>query len=121
MISSLRSGRRAPTLFLSLLGILALPLASVSTTVPSPSSGSPPVPQLSSGLHPSTASGARKLYQRIHREALEHCGGQARASSDYRIESRDCYREAIANSVSQIDNPVLFTLHRTDVARLASR
>jgi UrcA family protein len=121
MISAPRSGRRAPTAFISLLAILALPLVSMSTTTRSPFAQSTSAMNLSTGLDPSTASGARKLYRRIHQAALVQCGGQMAVSSDYRIESQDCYREAVANAVAQLNNPVLFTIHRAEVARLASR
>src|SRR5262249_4127299 len=100
--------------------MLALSVGSVSALVPGTSNDNVQ-PLTDSRIDASTASGAKALYRRIHDRAFLRCGGKAGVISDYRIETSDCYRDAIANAVMTIDSPVLFTLHRSEVARLASR
>lgn len=120
MKSSFPSRRRARIAFACMLGMFAVSVGSVSALVPG-MSGNAAAQLPDSRIDTSTASGAKALYTSIHQTAFARCGGQAGVASDYRIEASDCYRDAVANAVSTIDSPVLFTLHRSEVARLASR
>src|SRR5262245_43928246 len=119
MKSSFAPRRRARIALACMSLMLAVSVGSVSALVP----GVPgdDAPRTDARVDATTASGAKALYRRIHDRAFLRCGGKARVISDYRIETSDCYRDAIANAVTTIDSPVLFTLHRSEVARLASR
>jgi UrcA family protein len=120
MKSSFPPHRRARIALACMLGMFAVSVGSVSTLVPGMSGNT--AQQLPDfRIDASTASGAKTLYRNIHQTAFARCGGQAGVISDYRIEASDCYRDAVANAVAALDSPVLFTLHRSEVARLASR
>jgi UrcA family protein len=120
MKSSFPPRRRARIVLACMVGMLAISVGSVSALAPGMSGDSvQQFPEVR--LDASTASGAKALYRNIHRTAFARCGGHAGILSDYRIEASDCYRDAVANAVAAIDSPVLFTLHRSEVARLASR
>ncbi|HZF24942.1 MAG TPA: UrcA family protein [Steroidobacteraceae bacterium] len=116
MNSSFPLNRRARIALACALGVFAVSIGSVSALAP----GMPGFSAAAS-TDPSTSAGAKTLYRRIHQAAFLHCGGKAGIMSDYRIEASDCYRDAIANSVTEMGSPVLFTLHRSEVARLATR
>ncbi|HKE44925.1 MAG TPA: UrcA family protein [Steroidobacteraceae bacterium] len=120
MKSSLPLDRRARVAFACILSVGVLSIGSVSALAPMSGERAARTPgDLVSD--PSTSSGARTLYRRIHEAAFARCGGKPGVVSDYRIEGSDCYRDAVANSVAAVGSPVLFTLHRSEVARIANR
>jgi UrcA family protein len=68
----------------------------------------------------SKPAGAKVLYQRIERAALEVCNNFTEPFSEMRSKKSACYKDAVANAVAYVNREQLYTIHREHVTRVAS-
>src|SRR5262245_3548933 len=68
----------------------------------------------------SKPAGARVLYQRIERAALEVCNNFAEPFSEMRAKKSSCFEDAVANAVTDVNREQLYAIHRDHVTRIAS-
>jgi UrcA family protein len=71
-------------------------------------------------LNLSTPAGAKALYIRIQRAAHEVCGFPDQADLHLARVSRQCYRDAIAHAVSDVDSPLLTALYNKNRDKLTA-
>ncbi len=104
------------------VGLVALTLGVTSTGVlaRSASDSSSSVTVSVADLDLSRSTGAQVLYKLIQQAAYEVCNGFVGPFAELRTKASPCYRTAVANAVTQVDSPLLDTLHRAQLSRIAS-
>ncbi|MEO7688648.1 MAG: UrcA family protein [Sphingomonas sp.] len=65
------------------------------------------------GLHPATPAAARRTLARIEAAALSVCGGSEVSFSALKlaIQRSSCWRDAVADTVKRIDDPLLLNAY----------
>ena len=73
------------------------------------------------GLDLTTLQGARALYARIQSAARRECNADMAPWDGQKIKTRDeCVKLIVEDAVTQFNQPLLTSVHKTEVERLAS-
>lgn len=120
MPTSIRSNRAALKSLAVALVALTLGVTSTGALALSASDSSSSVTVSVADLDLSRSTDAQVLYKLIQQAAYEVCNGFVGPFAELRTRASLCYKSAVANAVTQVGNPLLDTLHRAQLSRIAS-